>query len=208
MKYEKCLTCKQLGNGCDGPNLLLMETAELGQWCNELRKLRGKTYDGVTAEASMSKTAVYGFLTSANHECRIDTCRSVAKALIGGNCDDNPCGNVTSSEKAAYEEKIRQLGHDIEWHKEKNKIIADENDGLKTLVANTNKRHTDSQNFMRMQIKGKNKAILILSLLLGVCVFLIIAALIIDNTNPDVGFFWLRSWLGTGNNPVKHMIGS
>lgn len=78
---------------------------------------------------------------------------------------------------------------------------------MQTLITNTNKRHTDSQNFMRMQIKGKNKAILLLSLLLGVCLAVIIAALIIDNTNPDVGFFWLRSWLGTSNNPVK-MIGS
>ncbi len=207
MKYEKCLTCKQLGNGCDGPNLLLMETAELGQWCNELRKLRGKTYDGVTAEASMSKTAVYGFLTSASHECRIDTCRSVAKALIGGNCDDNPCGNVTNSEKAAYEEKIRQLEGEIRWHDDKIAYLEKDNAAMQTLITNTNKRHADSQNFMRMQIKGKNKAILLLSLLLGVCLAVIIAALIIDNTNPDVGFFWLRSWLGGSHSPIK-MIGS
>ena len=131
----------------------------------------------------------------------------VAKVLIGGNCDDNPCGNVSNSEKAAYEERIRQLERDIEWQKEKAGIIEEENAGLKTLVANTNKRHTESQQFMRGQIRDKNKAILILALLLGVCVLVIIAALIIDNTNPDVGFFWLRSWLGGSHSPIK-MIGS
>jgi len=207
MKYEKCLTCKQLGAGCDGPNLLLMDTAELGQWCNELRKLRKMTYDGVTAEAAMSKTAVYGFLTSANHECRIDTCRSVAKVLIGGNYDDNPCGNVSNSEKAAYEERIRQIERDIEWYKKQVEYLEKDNAGLQTLVTNTNKRHTASQEFMRIQIKGKNKAILILAILLGVCLVAIIAALIVDKANLDKGFFWLRSWLGGSHSPIK-LIGS
>lgn len=207
MKYEKCLTCKQLGNGCDGPNLLLMDTAELGQWCNELRKIRKKTYDGVTAEAGMSKTAVYGFLTSANHECRIDTCRSVAKVLIGGNCDDNPCGNVSNSEKAAYEERIRQLEYDIEWKNEKARIIEKENTDLTTLVTNTNKRNEESQRFMQGQINAKNRVILILAILLGICLAAIIAALIVDRANLDKGFFWLRSWLGGSHNPAK-MIGS
>lgn len=200
MKYEKCLKCKQLGNGCDGPNLLNMDTPELGQWCNELRKMRGKTYDGVTAETGMSKTAVYGFLTSANHECRIDTARSVAKILIGGNCDDNPCGNVTNSEKAAYEEKIRQLENAVVWHEDKIKSLQETNAAMQTLIANTNTRATQDKDFLRKQLderyqflKRKDKQILILSILLALCILLIIAALIIDRTNNGIGFFWLES---------------
>lgn len=200
MKYEKCLSCKQLGAGCDGPNLLLMDTPELAHWLNELRSIRGASYDKTAADSGVSKTAVYSFLTSSNHECRIDTARLVSKVLIGGNCGENPCGNVTNSEKAAYEEKIRQLEHDIEWHKEKFAYIKEkcayietENADLKTLVANSNKHNTDSQNFLRGQIRAKNRVILILSILLGICLATIIAALIIDRTNSGVGFFWLES---------------
>lgn len=212
MKYKDCLQCKQLGNGCDGPNLLFLSTPELGQWLNELRKQRGISYDKTSLDAGASKTAVYNLLKETpedgtHPECRIDTARMVAKTLIGGDSEDNPCGNVSNSEKAAYEERIRQLEHDIEWQKEKAGIIEKENTDLKTLVANTNKRHTESQQFMRGQIRDKNKAILTLSLLLGVCVLLIIAALVIDNTNPDVGFFWLRSWLGGSHSPIR-TIGS
>ena len=202
MKYAKCLTCKHLGADCDGANLLIMDTPELREWCEELRKIRpGMTYDKLSGITGVSKTAVYNFLHgTGTTECRIDTARLIAKALIGGNVDDNPCGNVTSSEKAAYEEKIRQLEHDIEWYRKEISHYEGEN-------ADMNSRYTYSRDFLCGQIKAKNKVILALAISLGVCLLAIIAALIIDRLDPSMGFFWLRSWLGTGNNPIKY-IGS
>ena len=40
-------------------------------------------------------------------------------------------------------------------------------------------------------IHRKDRVIAILSLLLGVCLLIIIAALVVDVVNPDVGFFWI-----------------
>ena len=201
MRYEKCLTCKQLGEACDGPNLLLMDAVELGQWCDALRKLRpGATYDKTATETKVSKTAVYNFLTGAHADCRLETARPVARWLIGGNGEGNPCGNVTNSEKASYEEKIRQLENElcrrderIQHLDDKLKQLQQTNGSMQTLITNTNARYTKDKDFLRGQITNRNKAVAILGALLGVCVLVIISALIIDRIDPERGFFWLRS---------------
>ena len=192
MKYEKCLNCSQLGKACDGPNLLAMETVELGQWCDELRKQRpGLTYDRIAAETGVSKTAVYGFLKGAHEDCNLHTARTVAKPITGGEWDNNPCGNLTNSEKAAFEEQIAKLQTSVTWHEDKLKHYQTTNESLQTLVTNTNARMTKDKEFLQEQIKSKNKVIAILASCLAVALLVIITALVIDRTNGDIGFFWL-----------------
>lgn len=198
MRYERCLKCDQLGITCDGPNLLSMTPGELGEWCDELRKKRpGYTYDKTAAVAKVSKTAAYGFLTAAHEDCNYYTAHAVSGALIlsGGEWTDCPCGNVSNSEKAAYEATIEKLQTSIVWHEDKIQDLKEKNAALETLVSNTNARMTQDKDFLRGQIKSKNRAIVILSISLAVVLLLIIAALIVDRNNPGVGFFWLESWL-------------
>lgn len=200
MKYEKCLKCDQLGKTCDGPNLLAMETVELGLWCDELRKQHpGMTYDRIATDNDISKTAVYNFLKGAHEDCSLHTARTVAKHIMGDNWDNNPCGNVSNSEKAAYEEKIRQLNDEnqqlktsVVWHEDKIQDLKEKNASLETLVVNTNARMTQDKDFLRGQIKSKNRAIVILSISLAVVLLLVIAALIVDRIDPSIGFFWLE----------------
>ena len=197
MKYEKCLSCDQLGINCDGPNLLAMDTVELGLWCNALRK---DTYDQIAAETELSKSAVRDFLTGKHDDCSMRTARTIARYITKGKWDDNPCGNLSNSEKAAYEERIRQLEKDKVWHEDKIKSLEKQVESMQTLITNTNARATKDKDFLRKQLddryyflKRKDKCIVILSVLLGLCVLLIITALIIDRTNSGVGFFWLES---------------
>lgn len=201
MKYEKCLSCDQLGQNCDGPNLLAMDTIDLGLWCNELRKDNpGMTYDKISADTELSKSAVRDFLTGKHDDCSMRTARTIARYITKGKWDDNPCGNLTNSEKAAYEERIRQLEKDRVWHEDKIKQLEKNAEAMQTLIANTNARATQDKDFLRRQLderyqflKRKDKAIVILSVLLALCVLLIITALIIDRTNGEIGFFWLES---------------
>lgn len=191
MKYEKCITCKQLGNTCDGPNFLAMDAIELGQWCDEKRrKIPGMTYDRIASETNISKTAIYNFLKGIHPDCRLETIRPVVKLLIGGSWDDNPCGNVSSSEKAGYEEKIRQLEIEVEHLDTRLKAVKKTNESLEMLVKNNNIRTTDDKDFLRGQIKNRNKVITFLSVMVAVCMAVIITALVIDGINPEAGFFW------------------
>lgn len=201
MKYEKCLSCDQLGTTCDGPNLLAMETIDLGLWCNELRKDNpGMTYDKIAAETELSKSAVRDFLTGKHDDCSMRTARTLARYITKGKWDDNPCGNLTNSEKAAYEERLRQLQAEIAWRDDKIKHLTANYESMTTLIANTNKRHEEENTrheeqlqFLRGQIKSKNRAVVILSVSLAICLLVIITALIVDRTNSGIGFFWLES---------------
>ena len=193
MKYEKCLTCKQLGTTCDGPNFLAMDAVELGHWCDEKRKqIPGLTYDKLAADTELSKSAVYGFLHGAHTDYRLETIRPIVRRITGGKWDDNPCGNLTNSERAQMEEKVRALEKEIAWRDEKIQDLQHNFASMQTLVANTNARNTTDKDFLRSQIKSKNKAIITMSICLGITTAVIIAALIIDRLNSGVGFFWLE----------------
>lgn len=194
MKYEKCLTCKQLGNGCDGPNFLAMDTIELGHWCDKKRKqIPGMTYDRIEAETGSSKTAVYNFLKGKHPDCRLETIRPIVKFITGGEWDDNPCGNVSNSEKAAYEGRIRELENEVDHLDTRLKAVKKTNESLETLVRNSNDRTTKDKDFLRGEIKRKNMNIVILSILFGIALMVIIGALVVDGIDPSTGFFWNKS---------------
>lgn len=194
MKYEKCLSCKQMNDTCNGPNLLSMEAVELGPWCNELRKkIPGMTYDKIAAGADVSKTAVHGFLNGTHVDCSYHTAHAIAKFITGGKCDDNPCGNLTNSEKAQMEEKIQSLKDEIAWRDDKIQHLTNQGESMQVLITNTNKQNEESQEFLRKEAKRRNRTIAILSVLLGITIAFIIAALIIDRLNHNIGFLWLES---------------
>lgn len=56
-------------------------------------------------------------------------------------------------------------------------------------------RYTKDKDFLRGELTQKNRTIAILAALLGLSVALIVAALIIDFMNDNVGFIWLRGLL-------------
>lgn len=206
MKYEKCLTCHELGKTCDGPNFLAMDASELGKWCNEKRKHDPNlTYDKVATQTGISKSTVFSFLNGEHEDFRFSTIRPIVKLITDGNWDDNPCGNITNSEKAQYEEHIHQLETEIKWRDDKIEHLTNNNNALQTLVINTNKRNEESQGFLRNQIKNKNKVIIILSILLAIFVFMIIGALVVDKLNPDMGFFWLQSLINHSTVTTGHI---
>lgn len=188
MKYEKCLLCKELPGACDGPNFLAMETSELGLWCNEKRKhIPGMTYDKIAAETGISKSAVYSFLTGAHSDYRIETIRPIVKLITGGKWDDNPCGNLSNSEKAQYEEKMRFYDSEIKWRDDKIQHILSENKSLQGRIVDSNRILQDRYEFL----KRKDRVIGLLAILLTITLLVIIAALVIDSINPNIGFFWV-----------------
>lgn len=191
MKYEQCLSCNELGKTCDGPNFLAMDTAELGLWCKEkLQLIPGITYDKVAAETGISKSTIYGFLNGTHTDYRIETIRPIVKMIVGGHWDDNPCGNVSNTEKAKYEETIRHLEDEIRFRDEKLQHFKEQNQKLQAHIGSDSREHAVDQAFMRKQIRGKNTAIVALSITLAVTLFVIIAALAVDKFNPGLGFFW------------------
>lgn len=192
--YEDCLKCKKLGSPCDGPNFFAMSTAELVEWCNARRKQIGLTYDRIADETHLSKGTVSGFFSGGHADYRLETIRPILHLLVGGEWGDSPCADPTDDERAGYEARITRMEEELRWRDDKIAQLQKNNDAMQTLITNTNARNEQDKDFLRSQIKAKNKTIAILASLLGICVLFIVAALIIDRTNSDIGFFWLESW--------------
>ena len=194
MKYEKCLTCSDLGAACDGPNFLAMDTVEMGHWCNEKRKqIPGMTYDKVAAETGISKSAVFGFLNGTHSDYRIETIRPIVKLIIGGKWDDNACGNLSNSEKAQYESQILQYQQKIETYEKNIAFLKDQVSFKENQMHEKDKLLAERGIFIAERgafMKRKDRIIAILAVLLGITLAVIITMLIIDAMSPDVGFFW------------------
>lgn len=217
--YEKCLNCEKIGTQCDGPNFIAMSSEDMIKWCSARRKLiPGLTYDRIVEETGLPKSTVSSFFSGTHADYRLETIRPIFKLLVGGDWSDSPCADANASERAAYEEKIRQHEEnsrhhkdEIKWRDDKIQHLSKNCESMQTLIANTNARNTKSQEFLQGQIKSKNKTIIALSICLGICLALIIAALIVDRLNGSVGFFWLESLMHreTGNafKLVSKLIG-
>lgn len=204
--YSECVTCPKLGISCDGPNFVAMPAAELMNWCRARKAHLGLSNQKLADLANMSKGTVDGLLANAHADFRYESIRPMLKVLIGGDWNGVPCPDPTASERAAYEEKIRKLESEIQWRDATIARLEKTNTSLETLVANTNARYTKDKDFLRSEMKRKNRTIAILATLFGLCLALIVAALIIDYMNDNIGYFWLRGLLyptGSDSESIK-----
>lgn len=210
--YMECVNCPKLGVSCAGPKFLDLTTAEVIAWCKARKAFLGLSNGRIAELAKLSKGTVDGLFANAHADFRYETLRPVLKVLVGGQMSSESCPDFTVSERTSYDEKIRQLQATIEWRDEKishytdvNKRLVEENKRLVEEIAENEKNDKENQSFMRGEIKRKNRTIVILSIVLFIVVLLIIAALVVDIINPEVGFFWLRSWLG-GDGTMDRLI--
>ena len=204
--YSECVTCEKLGVSCDGPNFVAMPAAELMNWCKARKAHLGLSNQKLADLANMSKGTVDGLLANAHADFRYESIRPMLKVLVGGDWNGVPCPDPTSSERAAYEEKIRKLEDDMKWRDATIARLEKTNTSLETLVANTNARYTKDKDFLRSELTRKNRTIAILATLFGLCLALIIAALVVDYMNDNIGYFWLRGLLfptGSDSESVK-----
>lgn len=201
--YIECVRCPKLGKTCDGPNFVAMSPLELIDWCKERKKHLGLTNAALAEMSNMPQGTIDSLLSKSHPDFKYGTIRPLLQALVGGEWQGDPCPDPTNSQQAELLERIRHLEAEVAHRDDKIAILTQENAAMQTLIANTNKRHTDSQNFLREQLRGRNKAVVILSILLGISLLAIISALIVDRINPDIGFFWLdtvSNWLHSGHD--------
>lgn len=199
--YSECVRCPKLGKECDGPNFVAMPPQELIAWCKERKKHLGLTNAGLAELSGMSQGTIDSLLANTHPDFKFGTIRPVLQVLVGGKWLGDPCADPTGTADAQLKERVKELEAEIKHRDEKIYHYEAELDELKTLVRNTNARHAESQDFLREQLRSRNKVVGILSFFLGLCLLVIIGALVVDRLDPSKGFFWLdmASWFNTGN---------
>lgn len=192
--YLECVSCPKIGVTCDGPNFYAMTPPQIIAWCKERKKFRGLTNEKIADMCDMPKGTVDSLFSNKHPDFKFGTIAPILKVLIGGDWTGLPCPGASDEQEAeikALREKIAKLESGIEWRDEKIGLFKKDSEDLRTLIANTNARHAKSQDFLRDQIRYRNKAIAIMGIILGLALAVIIGALIIDRLNGEIGFIWL-----------------
>ena len=212
--YESCVTCLKAGTSCREPRITDMSIEEAIVLMKARKKFLGYSnqYIADRCTPKMAKGTIDGIFAATHADFRFETIRPVWNVLFGGEVPDNLCPELSEGERGKYEEKIRELekllDYEVRWRDDKIKHFETMNDSLQTLVANTNARATQDKDFLKSELKRKNKIIGIIGSFLGIALAVIITALIVDRLNDDMGFFWLRSWFdGSGNGLMQRLKG-
>lgn len=139
------------------------------------------TIQKVFAEGSEEKNFRYQDTIKPIAEAMLDISPEAVKAEA--NSEIASLKAIILTKEAALESEQRKVQHLIKEGENKDKLLAERGDFMREL-----------SEFMRQkdaQLKAERAKITILTILLIVSLLVIIVALIIDKTNPNIGFFWL-----------------
>lgn len=229
--YNMCLDCRFIGKKCDGPNFLAMDTDRWCEWCKLRKEYLGWTNAYVAEQAGVSKISVDRVMSGNVKDLRISTMQAVTKALVNGSWGQYPCAMADmSAPETVYTDNPELLSKCETLQAALDKQAAEHKTALASIRTDTERlkdfyeKEIDFKDNQMLQkdkqlderteyMRRKDKYISILATLLAITLFVIIAALVIDIMNSDIGFFWLEDTLSavfgdrTGGNLSNQIMG-
>ena len=203
--YNQCIKCDYLGTKCDGPNVIAMSKERYCEWCRQLKEERGWSNAKLAEISGVSKATIDKMMTNRITGLNGETISSVTCALVYGHADPDgswgkfPCAMVAPDDTPDECPKCAELRLHMD---QQSKNDREKIDFLKQQIAFKESQMLEKDAQIRSKderlqeradfIYRKDRVITILSILLGVSVLLIIAALFVDMVNPNVGFFWVK----------------
>lgn len=212
--YNKCIRCSYLGKRCDGPNPLAMvdlesdrPLARIGEWMR-LRKEYLHEQDTkwtnayIAEEAQVAKATVDNLLAGKAVDIKISSLVRIFKVVVNGSWGEYPCA-MEEQERELMEcrKELQEAQARVKELEKDNADLFERKCHFKELYydANAQLKKKDQQIEDRGEIiKDRGKfmrrkdlwiTVLAIAALIGWTI--IIAALVIDKANPNVGFFWL-----------------
>lgn len=164
--FEKCITCEHLGKDCM-PNLCVMSIEEINRWAIKLKAYKRITNAELSERSGVPKGTIdmhFSKKKDRSPDVSYSTFAPVLCALTG--CAEMQC------QKQKLEGDAKDVAHVISENQRKIDYLKDDVETMKSLA------------------RGRMKAIIALGVLLGITLIAIIAALLIDNLNPEIGFIW------------------
>ena len=196
--YIECVTCSKIGVSCDGPNVVAMSAPELLAWCRARKAHLGFSNAKLAELSDMPKGTIDRLFAGEHVDFRYETIRPLVKALAGGDWSGNPCPDTSENDNTELLEQIEKLKAD--------------NARLQGQTEHIERHYDEELKFMRAQLyyeqstrRNIRVALIVVTILLCITFLVIIAALIVDKMNGDMGFFWLTElfYHGTGEGMGK-----
>ena len=207
--YNKCITCEHLGVRCDGPNFLAMSIERWCEWCR-LRKLYLNVSSAEIADrAGVSKISVDRVMSGNCGDVRVSTMQLITKALVNGSWGQYPC--ASPEPEIIYRDNPEMVQQLMNLHQERERLydISERREAAHkaALQEAAERAERDAQK----KVDYLKSIIKVLSIACVILLVLVFVALIIDATNPNVGFFWrtMAAWVGGGNtaDAIRYLRG-
>lgn len=207
--YNKCITCEHLGVRCDGPNFLAMSIERWCEWCR-LRKLYLNVSSAEIADrAGVSKISVDRVMSGNCGDVRVSTMQLITKALVNGSWGQYPC--ASPEPEIIYRDNPEMVQQLMNLHQERERLydISERREAAHkaALQEAADRAERDAQK----KVDYLKNIIKVLSIVCAILFVLVFVALIIDATNPNVGFFWrtMAAWVGDGNtaDAIRYLRG-
>lgn len=130
--FEKCITCKKIGDSCV-PNLMLLPFSDLMQWCSKRQKhLEWRNQD--LADRSKVPIGTINRIKAGEYvDCKYSTIKNILIALIGGTTDEFPCTDLV-------EKDLQQMAQ-LEKQAAKLSKVEAENERLKEQLRQIDELH-------------------------------------------------------------------
>lgn len=190
--YNMCLNCRHIGKTCDGPNFLAMTMERWVEWCRLRKDYLGLTNATIAERADVAKISVDRALSGASKDVRISTMSAITRVLVNGTWGQYPCAMAADAESDAPALKSRNEELEAQLRvvraEDQRKI-----DFLKEQVKFKEEQMIAKDNLLNERrdfLKLKDRAIGILTAALIFSILVILALVLADLLNPDLGFFW------------------
>ena len=130
--FEKCITCKRIGESCI-PNLMLLPFPELIKWCDKRQKHLGWTNQTLADKSKRVPVGTINRIKAGEEDCKFSTMQSLLIALFGGTTDEFACTEQVENE-------LRQI-EQLEKQAEKLLATEKENKALKNRINKMDELH-------------------------------------------------------------------
>lgn len=192
---KNCKECTHPGRDCI-PYLMTLSPSDTLDWCKIRKETLRLSYDEIADRTNVPKSTISRIFSDKQTDCRFTTMQPVVCLLSGCEHADLDCDNTGRLSNEALVEQIKVKDELIRHLEEETKILNEH-------IERAKKEEAESLAYMKKKEKGHVRLIYTLALMLAITLLLIIAALVVDRINPNIGFFWLTSWLGSGKNGIK-----
>jgi len=191
--YNRCIDCIHIGRKCDGPDFLAMSIQRLCEW-SRLRKAylnsrdRKWTNGYIAEQADVSKTTVDRFFSGEIDDLKFTTASRILRVLVNGTWGQYPCAMAAGESDGADAAECKRLEDLLESERKKTEYLKEQVRFKESQMLAKDELIADRKRFLLL----KDKTIRILAVLLGLCAALILGLLVMDYSNPQAGFFWVR----------------
>ena len=188
--YNRCIDCRFIGKRCDGPDFLAMSIPRLCEWAR-LRKAyltsqdRKWTNNYIAEQAEISRATADRFFAGDIDDLKFTTASRILKVLVNGTWGQYPCAMVADNISENDCEHFKEL---LASERQKTDYLKKQVEFKEQQMIAKDEQLKERKRFIEL----KDKTIQILAALLGVCVVVIIGALVIDLVNPNIGYFWVH----------------